>query len=95
LLALLLDHTQEGIDNVGIELPPALAFDFSDGFFDRPCRLVGPLLREGVENVRNGDDPACERYLIAGEAGVSPPVPLLVMAECDFFRQPQQREAAP
>ena len=81
------DHAQERVDDLGIELPGALPFDFGDGLGDRPGRLVRPLLRQRIEHVGHRDDAADERDLVA-DADDSRAVPALVMAEGDLLGQP-------
>ena len=65
---LVIDHPQERIDDLGIELPQPLPVDFGDRLGDRPGGLVGPLLGERVEHVGDRDDPAGEWNLILSDA---------------------------
>src|SRR5215204_1056013 len=85
--SLLVDHAKEGVYDLGIELAHSLPVDFRDRLGDRPGRLVGTLLRERVEHVGHGHDPAGERNLILADARVAIAVPSLVVAERDFLGQ--------
>ena len=90
----LFDDAQERVHDVGIELPSALPIDLRDRLVHRPRRLVGPLLRQGVEDVGDRHDAPRQRDVGAADAGVAAAVPALVVGERDFLGQPQQRELA-
>src|SRR5207244_508664 len=94
LFGRILDHAQERVDDVGIELPAALTVDLSDRVRDGPRRFVGALLRQGVEYVGHRDDPPRERDVGPAHAGVALAVPPLVVRKRDLLRQAQQRKLA-
>src|SRR5690348_16753388 len=88
------DDAHERIDEVRVELPAALPVDLRDRVLHAPRVLVGTLLRQGVEHVRDRYDPAGKRDGVVRQAGVAAAVPALVMAEGDLLGDPQDREAA-
>lgn len=51
----------EGVDHARVELSSALAEDFVQSGLEGPGQLVGPLVREGVQGVRDRDDARSER----------------------------------
>src|SRR5688500_2592395 len=61
----LIDDAKEGVDERRIELARTLPLDLRNRVTDRPGRLVGTLLRQGVEHVGDSDDAAGQRYRIA------------------------------
>ncbi len=65
----------------------AFRADVPKRVFDRPCFLVAPLVRQGVVNIRQRDDPGAERdHFAANFARISAAIPLLVMIEGYLLR---------
>ncbi len=89
-----MDHCQEAVDQLRIELPIPLTGDFRDGIGDRPGRFVRALLGQRVEHVGHSHDPAGQRDGIALQPLVPFAVPVLMVAERNLFCHPQQAEAA-
>src|SRR5262245_36740008 len=76
---LVLDDAEERVDEVGVELPAALAIDLAYRVADRPRRLVRPLLCKRIEHVGDCDDAAGERDVGTADAGIAAAVPSFVM----------------
>ncbi len=86
---------EQRVDHARVELSAGRALDPRDCLTDGPCRLVGPLVCERVEHVRDGDHAPDQRYALAGEsARVAAAVPPLVVTGGDHRRHLQHRRAA-
>lgn len=57
----------EGLDDARVEVLAGQALDLCDRVFDRPCLLVGAIVRQGDKDVGDGDDPAGQGDRFAGK----------------------------
>src|SRR4051812_2672822 len=70
----------ERADDLGVELCARAAADLVRGRLDRPRLLVRALMHENVEHVRDVDETALQRDVVAGQPlRVPGPVPALVV----------------
>src|SRR5437868_4788105 len=77
------DGRIERVSGLGLDARPRLARGYGDA--------VRPIVRQGVEHVRDGDDPPLERDRICHEAvRVAAAVPALVMRPRDGSREVEQ-----
>src|SRR3984893_1144360 len=85
-----IDGFEKGIEEVGVEMLCPSPYHGGDGLLDRERRAVHPVIRERVEDVRNGHDPAFDRDCLLHEPGrVALAVPPLVMRERDHRSERQ------
>jgi len=85
---------KESIHDFGIELSSTTFPDKGEGLFHRECRLVEPLGRQCVEDIRNGGYAAHQGYPRAFELfGIVGSVPSFVMGEGNDPRRFQESDA--
>src|SRR3954471_6025165 len=78
----LLREAQEGLHDPVVELRAGAAEQLRSGLLGRDGRLVDAAVRHGLVRVRDGEDPALERDLVAGQAErVAAAVGALVVGE--------------
>ena len=58
MLAVAVLNLEESGNNIGIELAATLALDLAYRLIDRPGSLVWAFAGEGIEHIRNCDDPS-------------------------------------
>src|SRR5262249_23175386 len=85
---------QERVDQGGAELFGTLAIQLSNGLRHGPGGLVGTLLSQRVEHVRDGHDASGQRNRIAGDPRVAFAVPAFVMIQGDLLGEPKDRKLA-
>jgi hypothetical protein len=60
------DHREESIYDVGIELSAFASLQFLQGFFQPQTKTVGTIGDHGIKRVCHSDDPGAKANLIAG-----------------------------
>ena len=58
--------TDEGLDEVSIELGIGAAFQFTEGLFGGATLFIAAITGNGVVGIGDGDDTGAERNLVAG-----------------------------
>lgn len=82
------------IEHLGTRATIAAFYD-ANRFLMADCLMVRPVVPQRIVNVANRDDTGLKRDLLPGEmVGVSAPVPILMMLECDHGGQAQHRMLA-
>src|SRR6266568_1995179 len=84
---------EEGLGGAWIELDAGVAGDLRPRLLDRLALAIGAVAGDGVERVRDGEDPRAERDLLAGEpARITRSVPALLVGQHDLGWDLEERD---